>query len=94
MEITRKKDLGFGCMRMPLIGPKDTTSFDFGRIAQLFDIFLEKGFKYFDVAYTYHGYHAEEVVRRALIKREILVSPKTVNSIRTLRRIIKNAEPL
>lgn len=69
MENMRKKDLGFGCMRMPLIDPKDTASFDFNRIQQLFDVFLEKGFKYFDVAYTYHGYHAEEAVRRALTER-------------------------
>lgn len=56
-------------MRMPLIDPEDTTSFDFGRIVHLFDAFLEKRFKYFDVAYTYHGYHAEEAVRKALTER-------------------------
>lgn len=44
MENMRKKDLGFECMRMPLIDPKDTASFDFNRIKQLFDVFLEKGF--------------------------------------------------
>ena len=26
------------------------------------DVFLEKGFTYFDTAYTYHGYRAEEAV--------------------------------
>lgn len=69
MKVIRKKDLGFGCMRMPLIDSEDTTSFDFNRIEQLFDAFIQKGFTYFDVAYTYHGYHAEEAVRKALTER-------------------------
>lgn len=69
MKMIRKKDLGFGCMRMPLIDSEDTTSFDFNRIEQLFDAFIQKGFTYFDVAYTYHGYHAEEAVRKALTER-------------------------
>ena len=44
-------------------------SFDYEKIEQLFDAFLKKGFTYFDTAYTYHGYHAEEAVRKALTER-------------------------
>lgn len=61
--------LGFGCMRMPVMDPQDQTSFDFEKIEMLFDTFLEKGFTYFDTAYTYHGYRAEEAVKKALVER-------------------------
>ncbi len=44
-------------------------SFDYEKIERLFDAFLSKGFTYFDTAYTYHGYHAEEAVRKALVER-------------------------
>lgn len=69
MDLTKEKKLGFGCMRMPLLDPNDLTSFDYGKIESLFDRYLERGFTYFDVAYTYHGYHAEEAVKKALVER-------------------------
>ena len=66
----QKADFGFGCMRLPVLQAGQPDSFDYGKINQLFDAFLEKGFTYFDTAYTYHGYHAEEAVRRALVERQ------------------------
>lgn len=63
------KDFGFGCMRLPLLNKDDQTSFDYELIERLFDAFLNKGFTYFDTAYTYHGYHAEEAVRKTLVER-------------------------
>jgi predicted aldo/keto reductase-like oxidoreductase len=63
------KKLGFGCMRLPMTDTKSQSSFDFELIEQLFDKYLTKGFTYFDTAYTYHDYHAEEAVRKALVKR-------------------------
>lgn len=63
------KTLGFGCMRMPLKEKDDPTSFDYEKIGALFDDFLARGFDYFDTAYTYHGYRAEEAVRKALVER-------------------------
>ena len=63
------KKFGFGCMRLPLLDENDPTSFDYAKIEALFDLFLERGFTYFDTAYTYHGYHGEEAVREALVKR-------------------------
>ena len=65
----KEKKLGFGCMRMPVLDSDDLTSFDYEKIEQLFDRYLEYGFTYFDVAYTYHGYHAEEAVKKALVER-------------------------
>ncbi|NLI92584.1 MAG: aldo/keto reductase [Peptococcaceae bacterium] len=63
------KKLGFGCMRLPLLDKDDQTSFDTETFNKLVDTFLEKGFTYFDTAYVYHGYRAEEAVRESLVKR-------------------------
>ena len=62
-------DLGFGCMRLPLLRTSEPDSFDYEKIEVLFDAFLNQGFTYFDTAYTYHGYHGEEAVRKALVER-------------------------
>lgn len=69
MDLMKEKKFGFGCMRLPILNKDDQTSFDFELIDKLFDAFLDKGFTYFDTAYTYHGYHAEEAVRKALVER-------------------------
>lgn len=69
MAKEKKVDLGFGCMRLPLLQADQQDAFDYQKIEQLFDAFLEKGFTYFDTAYTYHGYHAEEAVRKTLVER-------------------------
>ena len=69
MTQERNVDFGFGCMRLPVLQADQPDSFDYGKINRLFDAFIEKGFTYFDTAYTYHGYHAEEAVRRALVER-------------------------
>jgi predicted aldo/keto reductase-like oxidoreductase len=63
------KKFGFGCMRLPLLDKDDQTSFDTETFNKLVDTFLERGFTYFDTAYTYHGYRAEEAVRESLVKR-------------------------
>ena len=69
MDLMKEKKLGFGCMRLPVLDPQDAVSFDFDAIEKLFDRFLELGMTYFDTAYTYHGYHCEEAVRKALVER-------------------------
>ena len=63
------KRLGFGCMRLPLLDKDDQTSFDTETLNKLVDTFLERGFTYFDTAYTYHGFKSEEAIREALVKR-------------------------
>lgn len=67
--INTDKKLGFGCMRLPLLDKDNQTSFDYQTLNKLVDTFLEKGFTYFDTAYTYHGYRSEEAVRESLVKR-------------------------
>ena len=69
MNADRKVDFGFGCMHLPVLEADKPDSFDYDKIHSLFDAFLAKGFTYFDTAYTYHGYHAEEAVRKALVER-------------------------
>ena len=56
-----KVDFGFGAMRLPVLKKMDATSFDYEKMEQLFDAFLEKGFTYFDTAYTYHRYEGERL---------------------------------
>ena len=36
---------------------------------KLIDTYLKQGFTYFDTAYTYHGYHGEEMVKKVLVDR-------------------------
>ncbi len=64
-----KNQFGYGCMRLPLLNAEDPVSFDYPLIEKLFDAYMEQGFTYFDTAYTYHGYHGEEAVRKALVER-------------------------
>lgn len=64
-----KYQFGYGCMRLPTLEKDDSASFDYEKINALFDAYLAQGFTYFDTAYTYHGYHAEEAVRHALVER-------------------------
>ena len=69
MELVKERKFGFGCMRLPVLNKEDQTSFDYELINKLFDTYLEKGFTYFDTAYTYHSYHCEEAMRKALVER-------------------------
>ena len=64
-----KYQFGYGCMRLPLLNADDPASFDYPLIEKLFDTYMEQGFTYFDTAYTYHGYHCEEAVKKALVER-------------------------
>ena len=63
------KKLGFGCMRLPLTDPEDRRSIDLPQFCEMIDVFLERGFTYFDTAYMYHDYQSEIAVREALVKR-------------------------
>lgn len=64
-----KGKLGFGTMRLPLTDPADPASIDIGQLSRMVDIFLQRGFTYFDTAYTYHEGHCEGALRRALVER-------------------------
>lgn len=59
------KKLGFGLMRLPMI----ENEVDIDQTKQMVDLFLEKGFTYFDTAYGYIDGKSEEAVKTALVDR-------------------------
>ena len=63
------KKLGFGCMRLPILDAANQGSIDLEQFKKMVDIFLERGFTYFDTAYMYHDFKSEIFVREGLVKR-------------------------
>jgi len=59
------KKLGFGLMRLPM----NETEVDLEQTKKMADIFMEKGFTYFDTAYPYINGKSEEAVKEVLVKR-------------------------
>ena len=59
------KKLGFGLMRLPMIGDK----IDMEQTIKMVDLFMQKGFTYFDTAYVYGDGLSEYAARDALVKR-------------------------
>ncbi len=56
-------------MHLPLVEAGNPASIDHDAFARMTDIFLERGFTYFDTASTYHDGHGEKALRRALVER-------------------------
>ena len=63
------KKLGFGLMRMPLLDPNDDASVDVEQVKQMVDLFLAKGFTYFDTAIMYNGFASQRVAKEAIVDR-------------------------
>jgi predicted aldo/keto reductase-like oxidoreductase len=57
--------LGFGLMRLPMLGKE----VDLEQMIRMTDLFLEKGFRYFDTAYGYGGGKSEKAAKAALVDR-------------------------
>ncbi len=68
-KINPTNKLGFGFMRLPLKNPENQTSIDYDVLNKMVDMFLERGFTYFDTAWMYMGYESEIAIREALVKR-------------------------
>jgi len=60
------KKLGFGCMRLPMLPDGEV---DLPQFKQMVDLFLERGFTYFDTAHPYLDGKSELAIREALAKR-------------------------
>ena len=60
-----KKKLGFGCMRLP----KRDKEIDLDTFSQMVDVFMERGFNYFDTAHGYLSGKSETSLRECLVKR-------------------------
>ena len=55
--------LGFGFMRLPMIGKE----IDIEQTKEMVDLFMSKGFSYFDTSWAYNG--SEEAMKTALVDR-------------------------
>ena len=60
-----KKHLAFGMMRLPVTDGK----IDNEQVCKMVDLFLERGFNYFDTAHGYHDGLSEKAVRECLTSR-------------------------
>ncbi len=67
MDVNKK--LGFGLMRLPLTDQNDEASIDMEKTKQMVDLFLERGFTYFDTAWMYCGFNSENAARECLVSR-------------------------
>ena len=59
------KKLGFGLMRLPMIGEE----VDIEQTKKMVDTFMSKGFTYFDTAYVYIGTKSEVAMKEAIVDR-------------------------
>jgi Predicted oxidoreductases of the aldo/keto reductase family len=57
--------LGFGFMRLPMIG----NEVDIEQTKEMVDLFLSKGFSYFDSSWVYMGGKSEEAMKTAIVDR-------------------------
>ncbi len=60
-----KKNFGFGCMRLPMVGEE----VDYEEFKKMIDTFLEAGFNYFDTAHGYISGKSETAIRDCLAAR-------------------------
>ncbi|WP_407408902.1 aldo/keto reductase [Methanobrevibacter sp.] len=67
--MTYKSKFGFGCMRLPLTDADDPTKIDQELFNEMVDIYMEKGFNYFDTSYAYHNGVSEVAIRKAVVER-------------------------
>lgn len=63
-----EKKLGFGLMRLP-VNSEDPTDINQDELNEMVDLFLDRGFTYFDTSYVYHNGESERAIKRALVER-------------------------
>ena len=54
------KKLGFGFMRLPLTDANDASTVDLEQVIKMTDLFMQRGFTYFDSAYVYHKKQSDQ----------------------------------
>ena len=69
MDFIPEKKLGFGLMRMPVKSGTDRANVDTEQVKKMVDLFLEKGFTYFDTAWMYNNFASEPVAKEVLVDR-------------------------
>ncbi|MBR6396995.1 MAG: aldo/keto reductase [Lachnospiraceae bacterium] len=68
MEFTPEKKLGFGLMRLPQ-NSANPADIDLEQLKKMVDLFIEKGFTYFDTAWMYNAFASENAVKEVLTSR-------------------------
>ena len=63
------KKLGFGLMRLPLTDPNNDAKVDVEQVKRMVDLFMAKGFTYFDTAIMYNGFASQRVAKEVLVDR-------------------------
>ena len=63
------KKLGFGLMRLPLTDPNNDAAVDVEQVKRMVDLFMSRGFTYFDTAIMYNGFASQKVAKEALVDR-------------------------
>lgn len=63
------KKLGFGLMRLPSLDPNDPSKIDIELTKKMVDVFMERGFTYFDTAWMYCGFNSENATKEVLVDR-------------------------
>jgi predicted aldo/keto reductase-like oxidoreductase len=66
---TEEKKLGFGMLNMPRMNAADDGTLGMDEMKKLVDLFLKKGFTYFDAAYRYYGVQSEKTAYECLVNR-------------------------
>lgn len=61
-----QKKLGFGLMRLPVLGDGQI---DLEQVKNMADLFLRNGFTYFDTSFVYHNGQSEHALRQAVVER-------------------------
>ncbi len=63
------KKLGFGLMRLPMIGEGERAVIDIEQTKRMVDEFMSRGFTYFDTAWMYIGHRSEAATKEVLVDR-------------------------
>ena len=64
-----KSKFGFGCMRLPQTDANNPSKINQELFNEMVDIYMEKGFNYFDTSYAYHNGASEVAIRKAVAER-------------------------
>ena len=63
------KKLGFGLMRLPRLEGGTDAEIDVELMKKMADLFMERGFTYYDTAYMYHRGMSERAFKEAVVER-------------------------
>lgn len=56
-------------MRLPSLDKDDSSKIDLEQVKKMVDVFLERGFTYFDTAWMYCGFKSEDAAKEVLVSR-------------------------